>query len=421
MSDDHPSAVSGAFREPFPEQIAFFRGKLGTLVPTERWDDMLGAAHDDAFMVAGATKADLLTDLAAATDKAIAEGTGLEAFRKDFRSIVKKHGWTGWTGEGSIRGEAWRVKTIYSTNSYTSYAAGRMAQLKSGNYPFWLYFHGGSLEPRPQHLSWDGMALPPDHDFWTTHYPPSDWGCSCYVIGARSARGIKRLGGDPDKKLPKNWKRIDPRTGAPVGIGKGWNYAPGASVSDTVRAMAGKIGKWDYQIAKAYMDELPAGRADALADAYRALPSTADDVRRYAQRVYEPKPDLPELAPQRTFGLVRSDQAARIKELTGKSAAGYDFSFDTSAVGHVIRQHGDDAIERQRGQRGVVSGDFALLPRILSSPDGMSVPGTSSMAEQLVEFAKRIGNETYVVRLAVRGTKRRTLALKTLFIKTGKK
>ena len=43
------------------------------------------------------------------------------------------------------------------------------------------------------------------------------------------------------------------------------------------------------------------------------------------------------------------------------------------------------------------------------------------MAEQLVEFAKRIGNETYVVRLAVRGTKRRTLALKTLFIKTGKK
>ena len=114
---DHPSAISGVANRPFPEQIAYFRRKLGNLVPTQRWDDVLAAQHDNAFMVAGAAKADLLTDLAAAVDKAIAEGRGIEDFRKDFRAIVKRHGWTGWTGEGSVKGEAWRVKTILRTNA----------------------------------------------------------------------------------------------------------------------------------------------------------------------------------------------------------------------------------------------------------------------------------------------------------------
>jgi hypothetical protein len=110
----------------------FFRRKLGNLgsdrlrAREPGMGRLLGAAHDDAFMVAGATKADLLTDLAAAVDKAIAEGRGIEDFRKDFRAIVAKNGWTGWTGEGSVKGEAWRVGVIYRTNAYTSYAAGRL-------------------------------------------------------------------------------------------------------------------------------------------------------------------------------------------------------------------------------------------------------------------------------------------------------
>ena len=54
-------------------------------------------------------------------------------------------------------------------------------------------------------------------------------------------------------------------------------------------------------------------RVDQLGDVYRALPSTADDVRRYAQRVFDPMPDLPELPPQRTLGMVRSDQAREIE------------------------------------------------------------------------------------------------------------
>jgi uncharacterized protein with gpF-like domain len=274
--------LQGVFKKPFIEQVAFFRRKLANLVPTERWDDLLAAAHDDAFMVAGAMKADLLTDLAAAVDKAIAEGRGIEDFRKDFRTIVAKNGWTNWTGEGSIQGEAWRVGVIYRTNAYTSYSAGRYAQLKAGGYPLWVYRHGNSREPRPEHLSWNGLVLPPDHPFWSTHYPPSDWGCSCYALGASSEAAAARLGGQLGKQLPKGWDRIDPKTGTQVGIGKGWGYAPGATVSDEVNLMAEKMRQWDPPIATAFLDELPAERAQALQAAYRALPTTQDDERRKA-------------------------------------------------------------------------------------------------------------------------------------------
>lgn len=218
----------------FFEQIEAYRLRHANLVPTRAWDDMMHNAHDRGFTVAGALKAGLLRDLAAAVDRAITEGTGLEAFREDFRAAAKAHGWSGWTGEGTKAGEAWRTRVIYRTNMRTSYMTGRRAQLIKGGYKWWVYRHGGSVEPRLHHLALDGIALPPDHPFWQTHYPPNGWGCSCTVFGARSAAGIRRVGGDPYKVLPEGWDKIDPRTGAPQGIDKGWGYSVGAEAAPEI-------------------------------------------------------------------------------------------------------------------------------------------------------------------------------------------
>ena len=230
------------FGKPFKFQVAAFRLRLADLRDTAVWTDLWQAEHDRAFMVAGATKAGILNDLAAAVDKAIAQGTGYDAFKKDFRKIIAEKGWLlSPAGQGKDGKGAWRARLIYRTNMSTSYAAGRMAQLVAANYPFWVYRHGASLEPREQHLAWDGLILPPDHPFWATHAPPNGWGCSCYVVGARSMTAAKILGGKPDLKLPDNWQATDPRTGAPIGIDKGWAYAPGASVARTVEAVADRL------------------------------------------------------------------------------------------------------------------------------------------------------------------------------------
>lgn len=80
----------------FQEQIDFFRNKLN--LPTERYDDILRAAHDRAFIVAGAQKADLLADFRKAVDKSIAGGS-IGEFRKDFAEAVRKSGCAGWAGQ----------------------------------------------------------------------------------------------------------------------------------------------------------------------------------------------------------------------------------------------------------------------------------------------------------------------------------
>ncbi len=221
-------AIKGVFDLPFKEQQAFFRRKLH--LPTEKWNDIRQSAHDRAFVVAGAQKADLLADLHASILEHMDGGGGLESYRKDFRRIVEQHGWTGWTGEGTKAGEAWRTRVTYMTNLRTSYAAGRYKQLTENGIKWFMWKHSGlAKDPRPEHLAWDGLVLPADHPFWKLHFPPQippHWGCRCRVVGVTNPELSKSLGGDPDKQLPKGWDKVDAKHKTQ---GPGWNYAPGAN------------------------------------------------------------------------------------------------------------------------------------------------------------------------------------------------
>lgn len=254
--------IGMTFRKPFAEQVAAYRLRLGNLIPTQSWLDVQGNAHDRGFMVAGAAKADLLADLASAVGKAIETGTTLEEFRKDFREIVARNGWTGWTGEGSAKGEAWRTRTIYRTNLATSYAAGRHAQLL--RYPIWIYIHSGSEHPRLHHLALHGIALPSDHIFWKTHFAPNGWGCGCEVRGARTTAGIRRAGGDPLKQLPEGWNVRDAKGQLPA-VQKGWDHAPGATVTDLVNALKDKLPKMPAAIGARMAASWPARTTDDIA------------------------------------------------------------------------------------------------------------------------------------------------------------
>lgn len=414
MAKTQQSVISGVFRRPFDQQVAFFRNKLSNLVPTARWDDLKHSQHDTGFMVAGAARADLLSDLATAVERAITEGKSLHDFRQDFRDIVQRRGWHGWTGEGSAKGQAWRTRIIYQTNANTAYAAGRMAQLQEGGYSLWVYKHSESAKhPRPQHQAWNGMALPPEHLFWKTHYPPNGWGCGCYVVGARSEQGVRRLGGDPDKQPTA----ADLTT---EGIDKGWDYAPGASVADTVQQMAEKTRQWDYTLAKSYMQELPPSVRDRFATSYRALPSVADDTRRYARSVLQDLKDV-DRAPYRTLGLLTEQDAATVQRLKSIDVNGFDFALDASAVKHIHKHHGDDKAERKRGQRGVTDQDYAVLLALLNAgEDWLDAGASASTGLPLVERRLVLRGELFSAIFEVRKA-RKMLTLTTYYIRPIKK
>ncbi|MDP3652458.1 MAG: phage minor head protein [Rhodoferax sp.] len=252
------SDLNVGFGTPFQAQIDFLRQKLR--LPTSKWDDIQRSAHDRAFVVAGAAKADLLADLHQAVIARATDGAGLKAFQKDFKAIVAKHGWTGWTGEGSKEGEAWRTRIIYQTNMATSYAAGRHAQMSDPEvlklHPYWRYIHSdGALHPRPLHLSWHGLTLPAEHAFWKTHYAPNGWGCQCRItsVSRQEGEASARAGlGEP----PAGWDKVDPKTGAPVGIDKGFDYVPGQSlVNEMHRLVETKVAKLPATLGQALADD----------------------------------------------------------------------------------------------------------------------------------------------------------------------
>jgi hypothetical protein len=225
--------IDFGFGQPFKAQLEFFLAKLN--LPTAAWDDIWQAVHDRAFIVAGALKADLLNDIGQLVAQSIAGQISYDQFHKQFLTVAQAHGWVDWKGNESEAGRAWRTRLVYSTNLTTSYAAGRYQQLTDPDFrerfPYWVYHHlDGQTTPRPLHESWDGLTLPWDHPFWQTHYPPNGWCCHCWVTATDEAgyQAAKEKGlTDP----PEGWEEIDPKTGAPVGIDKGWAYAPGANAN----------------------------------------------------------------------------------------------------------------------------------------------------------------------------------------------
>jgi len=409
-------AIAAVLKRPFPEQVAFFRGKLGRLVPTQTWRDLWQAEHDKAFMVAGAAKADLLADLAAAVDQALFEGGTIETFRRNFDATVARHGWD-FNG-----GRDWRTRVIYNTNAATSYAAGRLAQLQHS--PFWVYKHNDSvLHPRPLHLSWDGLVLPRQHKFWKTHYPPNGWGCRCRAFGVSDPALARKLGGDPDKTLPGNWQKIDPKTGAPVGIDEGWAFQPGNTAIDTVQqSVAAKTIAWRYELAKAYMSAVPPALRDALATAQRGLPETGAAARRYAEGALGERNGVPiqlpiDLPPNQTLGLLTSAEANRIAGLSGVARLReelFDWTIDRSAVNKIRKDHGDDKAEALSGQTAVVVGDYALLPRIIAQADRIEAAGVTDIGRPAVRVIAQINGLEYVAVFEVRA-QRRMLGLQSMW------
>ena len=259
----------------FNEQIQFFRRKLN--LSTAAWTEIWQEAHDHAFVVAGANRDELVADFRAAVDKAIAEGTTLEEFRRDFDAIVSKH---GWSYNGS---RGWRSKVIYETNLRTSYAAGRYAQLKANvrAFPYWKYNHSHidkvprvfHITPAPEGLN--GMVAAHDDPIWDVYFPPNGWGCTCYVTGTTEP------GDNPPPAVIWETQTVgvngpSPRTVQVArGTDPGFSYAPGQSA-------------WLKQEAQRAVDI-----ADAQASAYwqPQSVSTAQDLGR-ADLQPEPAPTI---------------------------------------------------------------------------------------------------------------------------------
>lgn len=241
---------------PFDQAINYFRTKLN--VDTDAWSYTLGLDLDAAFTVAGA-KGALLQDLRDAVDKAIADGTGLQEFKRDFTRIVAARGW-------SYQGDRdWRSYLIYDTNMRTAYAAGRWEQIQQvkAKRPYLQWRHGGSRDPRPLHLALDRQVFRADDPFWQTMgNPPIGFGCRCQIF-TLSDRDLARM----DLKVQDGPKLGSTYKGIPVEPDPGWGGGHGPSTPESRAKLLDTItANLHPELARQVREDLQGKIADLVSD-----------------------------------------------------------------------------------------------------------------------------------------------------------
>ncbi len=168
------AAAYASFKVQAKEAIDFLKSKKA--VGSGAWNELSAQAHVRSFAVSGAG-ADIAAEIHAALSKIQQMGGTLADFRRDFDSIVQKHGWT-YNGK-----RGWRTALIYDQNMRASAMAGKWKKIQAGReqYPFLRYRAVMDGRTRQQHRAWNGLVYPVDHSFWNTHYPPNGFRCRCDV------------------------------------------------------------------------------------------------------------------------------------------------------------------------------------------------------------------------------------------------
>lgn len=377
---------------PFAEQIRFLRAKH----PTADYWKIRGEAHDQAFVSAGANRADLVADLHAIVTRAIAEGLTLAEFRQDYDAVLDHY---GWEPDG---GRQWRARVIYETNLRNSYAAGRYAQLQQvkATRPFWVYNHSDAVQhPRELHLLWDGLAIHADNPWWLEHFPPNGWGCQCFVT-AYSLEELSYLGKSGPDEAPASPTRQIVYKGdvvqVPAGIDPGWNYTPGRSVFEQlVQGAMEKTARLPAKPAAAMNQELlgNASVSTALRNTWSAwLDEVAADPVRRGRRV-----TVGSLSPTTIQGL----------EGAGVIAQTAAISVGDGDILHAVRDAKALATTASGLPKALSLAELALLPQVLAQPQAVLLDADANTLIYVFAAERREAAKVAVlVNYRLKGTER---------------
>ncbi len=120
------------------------------------------------------------------------------------------------------------MEAIFRTQTNLAYGAGRWQadQDPAIQEILWGYKYVtvGDDRVRPEHVGFEGVTLPKDDPFWTTHWPPNGWACRCAVISIFEP--------EPEQPVPEtvnvDGKRVRPE------IDDGFAFNPGRVFTDTI-------------------------------------------------------------------------------------------------------------------------------------------------------------------------------------------
>jgi hypothetical protein len=101
------------------------------------------------------------------------------------------------------------------------------------------------------------------------------------------------------------------------------------------------------------------------------------------------------------FGCFPNFVAQKINMETGVNIKGAKRLITTSGISHAFKQHGNDQLEKQRGQKGLTVSDFELIPTIVANYDRVEKGHENRGCKGLL-FIKHINGVDYYVAMKLR-------------------
>ena len=181
------------------EAAEFIRSKAA--VDPNRYRHLPDDLKARGFTVAYVHKADVLERMRNKIAK-LPEGGDWKEIRRELAEEISP-----FLGGNDVAAEK-KAELLLRTHGFQAYAAGRFLSQQENitAMPFIMYHTVGDSNVRDEHDALDGVVLPADDDFWSSHYPPWDFGCRCFTSSVSGA-GVDRLK-EKERDVPVAEKRV---------------------------------------------------------------------------------------------------------------------------------------------------------------------------------------------------------------------
>jgi SPP1 gp7 family putative phage head morphogenesis protein len=344
--------TSDLFNVPPEQAVAFFKAK--GLTPTFSFADMLGESHAHSFTVAKMMNVDMLGQVRASLDSALANGTPFKEWADGLIPVLQAGGWWGrkevvdpLTGGTIVAqlGSPARLETIFRTNMQSAYAAGQWQEIQSQAEvaPFLMYDAVDDLRTRPLHAAWDRTVLPVTSPWWRSHYPPNGWNCRCGVIQL-TADELAGLNMKPAAEPPEGGTYLwqNPRTGqvlkVPNGLDPGFDHNPGVTyLKDLEKLLAEKTANLPSSLQLAAES---AAAQKAAAETLAAAKAAQAEVAQAAAKAALVRAQA--AAEKKAAEFAAKAQIDAIK--AGKDTAGKGAGYKIKALAQLAKSPGWDAL-----------------------------------------------------------------------------
>lgn len=141
--------------------------------------------------------------------KALKDGTAFSAWQKNADSYF--------TAAGYAVDDPWHLETVFRTNLFAAYNAGRYRQgmATEAVLPYWQYKAVLDSRTRESHARMHNFIARKDDPVWDLWFPPNGFNCRCTVVSitedraASEERGMPPVG-IPDEGFDRNPGKRDP-------------------------------------------------------------------------------------------------------------------------------------------------------------------------------------------------------------------